>query len=72
MATWIEKWIAICPDGIVTDQVINEVLALQIEQGRVKEVPIPVCEPGPTGEPGTGGPSAGDEGNPGTEIPPGA
>ena len=52
MVNWIEKWIAICPDGIVTDQVINEVLALQMEQGRCKAEPIPVTEPANEGTPG--------------------
>jgi hypothetical protein len=51
----LAKWIAICPDGIVTDEVISMAIALQVAQKAEKE-PIPVTvEPGPV-DPAVPGP----------------
>ena len=60
----LNDWIAICPDGVVTDAVIDKALELMAAQRAAKVVePIPVIAPTNEGVPGDGIGGAGKEGD---------
>lgn len=66
-----EKWIAICPTGIVTEETIASAQVLMAAQRAGKSADDetkPVVTPGNEGAPGDGTGGAGDEGD-GTKVP---
>jgi hypothetical protein len=66
MATRLEEWIALCPDGVITWEIIEKAKALMATQRAGKtaaDEPTPIESPANEGTMGDGIGGAGEEGD---------